>query len=468
MADIAALSSIFQGAALSAPTYHELIINYPAVELLPAGTTPYLAAPKDLRHRDKPTVKECLPQPDDVDFFQLIKVERGLQTASQVPDGPQPECLLAAVSRLGRVTGHSHLDVVAFADAFGELVYRSRLSTNWQLSSGKVTEIKEQHYGEVEFTTFLALGKDEGWIELLRNLLQRASVRAHFHVVSNLSRYDKDFANSEDARWDAQWASFELPTRKELLCRRLSTVHFDGGGGTFSIPITDLDEHAPDVRLWTLLPCGHEHEVEASVLQQATATQSILFACPECGRRVLRHADQRLVRLEQEKESQRSHFRLQRSIVVWDNVAEGGRVATVTGAALLQALETILRCMDPPESVMPKSLRQSVFPEVVAVLAAFRAALGNGGAAEAEIAMTRRAMYDGLKGLADSTLGCGTHSGGVVSPRYGRMYCKWLARAVHYAVCSKRMGEREEVDGMAVLMEGMKLPPGAEEDGPTE
>ncbi|KAK4547783.1 hypothetical protein LTR36_000741 [Oleoguttula mirabilis] len=445
---------------LTGPTYHELTINFPAVELLPAGTRPYLHSPKDLEYREKPTVEAYQPQWDDVDFFQCIEVDRGRDRVSQASDYSEQSSFLSAVARLRGAAGRSTLDVVAWriGDDHNAFMCIVRLSTTWESTTGEVMECMQTSFDAEEWIDELAVGSGEPWVVLLKGLMERASVRAYFHVVNNLLRYDREFAMQEDAQWDSRWGILPLPTRRATLCQKLQCLGRDGNGGVVSLPITDIDSHAPNDRLWILLPCGHSHEVEASALQQVTARQCMTFACVECGHAALDQADRDLVVLDQGRERRVSSIQRQSTIWTLDKVRENDGVTTVTATALLEGLETGLRSFETPKSVTPRALRPSAFPEVIAVMAAFRQDLGMDGAAE--IALTPREMYDLLKALADSTLegsADGSMSTRAVSPRYERMYCKWLARATRYAMSTMREASKKEVAGMAELMDGMML-----------
>jgi len=150
MADINPLANRLQrSAGINAPQYHELIFNFPATELLLEGTRPHLEAPTDVVYREKPGVEDYHPDPSDLDFFRVFKIQQRHGAASTAPADPQPNDLVTAVKRLKAAPGNTRLDIVAFREG-DETVYRIRMTTIWRLTSGNKTEVKGVQYDEME------------------------------------------------------------------------------------------------------------------------------------------------------------------------------------------------------------------------------------------------------------------------------------------------------------------------------
>jgi len=241
--DIAELTNNFQSTGLTAPAYHELTINFPAMELLPPGKMPSLETPMAIFYREKPDPNAYEPEVEDFDFFHLIKVERG--SSALIPHGPATYDLLALIKRLHGAAGTTTLDVVGFVDD-DEDIYHVRLSTTWNLQTAKVTETKDLRLDWEDWMGCLALGRDEPWIKLLEDLTERVTVRAYFHVLHRLSLHSVELAQSEEARYEAQWNLLTAPTGRQVLRYTIKQIWYTEQGDVRKAPILDLDAFPRD------------------------------------------------------------------------------------------------------------------------------------------------------------------------------------------------------------------------------
>ncbi|KAK5128456.1 hypothetical protein LTR85_003124 [Meristemomyces frigidus] len=424
-AELAALASHFErAAALSVPLYHELNVNYPAVELLPPHTAPLLDEPQNHRYREEPEASVLLPDADQLDFFRLIPLDRGAPVAD-VPDKPDVPGITAAINRLAGGPGNSTLDVVGFGGGY-QNTYRFRLTTWWKLAARNVKEIIEFEVGALEWALDQEFAKDEPWMQLLVDLMQRASVRAYFHVRQKMLGFNPA-AVLEDELWlsvgEEGWASQPLLTAKERLCQKLQHVWLDQNSGMRSEPFGVLEWWSGERLIWTLFPCGHHHEIGVAVLKDLSEGQS---------------EDVRLVELGWQKEERAVFATLQDMLKRFDGeVVELTAVMGMKEADVLDALNVALISLQVPSSVSPRALCATALPEMDAVLAALRQSLSNG---DAELAMTPRELYERLVKLAVTALGGHTEgpaeviASRVMRPRFEGFLKRWVTRAINYAV----------------------------------
>lgn len=193
VADVRNLANTFARTGLVAPKYHELIFNYPATELLPVGNWPELTPPRAVESREKPRAPDDIA---DLDFFNFFKVERA-EPATSAPGDPQPGCVITAIKRLAGGPGMSTLDVVRCIEAHG-FEYRLRLTTTWKLANGEMPEVKDFKLTSGDWDICLRLAEDEPWMQLLTDLMERASTRAYLHVQHKLMQLDSEAAAHEE------------------------------------------------------------------------------------------------------------------------------------------------------------------------------------------------------------------------------------------------------------------------------
>jgi hypothetical protein len=189
MANIDSLVNTLQNSSVNNAVYHEITINFPATELLPADTDPYLEEPKHVAYREKPDLRDYRRDPTDLRYFVYYKVDWDNKTSSEVPHVPGTDLrLLAAMERIQAVPSHSTMDVVAFQRerelsqeevmvgfekgddvttdrVIKEVIYRVRLTTTLEYSDRTVNQTEAFEYAELERDAMAGFAEEDcSWL----------------------------------------------------------------------------------------------------------------------------------------------------------------------------------------------------------------------------------------------------------------------------------------------------------------
>ena len=310
-----------------------------------------------------------------------------------------------------------------------------------------------------------ALARDSLWMQILRNLMERTSVRAYFHVMHRLLQCDPEYQAQEAASW--VWDAEPLPTAKQVLQRNLERLWSVGETGVDGEPMSDFESYWSDHHLWVGLPCGHTDKVHARSLQALTDVDCMDVRCREsgCDRYILGRAESHIVVLGMQRESRKLWMEMQEMFEQRDQpIEDGDRVVTMKAAALWDALKTAEQSLRAPRSITPTALCPTTLPEHEPVRSMFRRALRKSNSV---LAMTSNEMFDTLlrnaiAALDDDARGSSEDvSAGAASSRYMRFLRKWVVRAVHYVMWAEASVTssvtKKTMDGMAELMQSMVL-----------
>lgn len=195
--------------------FHELHLEYPAMNLLPKGESAYLWEPKNLRHRESPRMGSFYHDINNLAFFARFETFANL-TNSDIPQFAKPEDIVSALTRLAESPGISNLEVVAFFDDnTTSIEYRIRLRTTWLAEGTSTVETHSFNYTGIEWSERIAHeieygSEDTPWAALLQHIMDRASDRAYLHVRERLRAQSATLAYAHDETWSSHWDTAPL------------------------------------------------------------------------------------------------------------------------------------------------------------------------------------------------------------------------------------------------------------------
>lgn len=325
--------------------YHELRLEYPVLDLLPTEETviPHLRRPKYGDFCKKPDLSEYHWDVSGTDFA----IRMPLRPFSSICFSPlQFSTVLSAMARLRDRPGRSLLQFVSCHSSTSGVQHCFRL----------LTENNEQHqtitqgwFSDDDWRLESAGFQSETWMQLIRNLMNRASDRAYFHVHQRMHLYswyttllEQEHWNSGDRTcldiYDTLVSKLRVQLSDDLYVRAIEA--FDSGyDGTF------------------VLPCGHDQYFPIQGLESMSVTDCTNAACHLCGEKIIAQRDLR--RFCEYRESERRHHFYERE-TWWRNKQEScpmgpGRVSVRTGL-LFRALDDALSSLMVPKFVSPMIL----------------------------------------------------------------------------------------------------------------
>lgn len=338
--------------------YHELQIEYPVLDLLPAeeSVTPLLKPPSFSGYREKPDPSEYHLPITGTDF--IIR----LPLSDEMPSMP-PNVVFATLINLIKGPGRSLLQIATYSDPEDGDHYRFRLQIE---HNGSFQTVAESELSAIEWSAERLPLRHETWMRLISHLIHRISCRAYFHVHERLKHY----------RWyakqiaDEQWNFKDSFDPKKFFAAHLHVVVGTDFGERYveAVIAQDLecDGEGP-----FLLPCGHEHEYSIEDLRTSSISECLLFACSHCRERLARrHDGWRYWLLAHRQRLRRARFSVRE--LVWKRIADefpiGNRQVTVSSTVLYKALQHAADSIMTPETISPLALHpahSADFPEIV-------------------------------------------------------------------------------------------------------
>ncbi|KAM0721275.1 hypothetical protein Q7P37_003563 [Cladosporium fusiforme] len=402
---------------------HELRLEYPALDLLPAHkiNTTHLRQPQHSGFNQK--------EPGHCEYpWKLC----GTDFCARIPfrsSGPvalplfQSSTFLTTVAALSYQPGRSLLQFVSTYEPHEGVQHRFRLLSEHQGQPQIVTEsVFSDAAWEAESTTF----QSEDWMQLVQNLLNRASDRAYLHVHQRLHLYRRYQEQIEQERWG--WEGY-LDAKATLAANLRVLI----GKGRYIPAVEALDlDHSGEGTF--LLPCGHEQDFWIQRLGSMSAADCINAACRICDAKIVSEAD--LWRLCRFRESyRRSQFYEAEG---WWRIIEqrcpiGHERVSVRGGMLLKAMEDALNSLQTPESVSPKLLCMASSKIAEDVLAAFSGYVRDTTRMVtcSSAGLVENTLRD-MEAAFDQVLGT-TQSLQSLPPGWAAMVRQWATRAVQLA-----------------------------------
>lgn len=342
------------------PNYHELQIEYPVLDLLPAeeSVTPLLKPPSFSGYREKPDPSEYHLPITGSDF--IIR----LPLSDETPSIP-PNVVFATLINLIEAPGRSLLQIATYSDPEDGDHYHFRLLIE---HNGTFQTIAESEFSAIEWSAERLPLRHETWMRLISHLIHRMSCRAYFHVHERLQHY----------RWyqrqiaDEQWNFKDSFDPKRFFAAHLLVITGDYRGFPYHERVAAQDLEAEGDCIF-VLPCGHEQDISIQDLRTASISDCLLFDCLECGERLARrHDGWRYWLLAHRQRLRRARFSVRE--LVWKRIADefpiGNQQVTVSSAVLYKALQHAADSVMTPESTSPLALHpahSADFPEVVSL-----------------------------------------------------------------------------------------------------
>jgi hypothetical protein len=244
-------------------SYHELRIEYPVLDLLPAeeSVTPLLKPPSFNGYREKPDPSEYHLPISGTDF--IIRLPLSDEMASMPPN-----VVFATLMNLLKAPGRSLLQIATYSDPEDGDHYRFRLLTE---HNGQFQTIAESELSAIEWSAERLPLRHETWMRLISHLIHRISYRAYFHVHERLKHYRWYLKQIEDERWNFK-DSFDA---KRFFAAHLLVVTGDYRGFPYAERITAQDLESEGECLF-LLRCGHEQDMTIEGLRNSSIRECLL------------------------------------------------------------------------------------------------------------------------------------------------------------------------------------------------
>lgn len=374
--------------------YHDFKVEYPVLDLLPSDrpVTPTLDEAAWPGFREKPDPRKYNLPLSGTDFA----VRLPLENASLMSDPPvvlEGDHFFSTVVRLLTFPGNSVLQAATYFDREHGEVYKFRFSMathTHDIISG------EAELRKADWIVELARFRSENWMMLVRDLLDRFTDRAYWHVHWRVAGYRWYQRQVEDEVWDFK----ETFDAQRFLAQQFAMVPRSCDVGSED---DEYDLH---------LPCGHQQVVVFKQMKAMSAGACLHYCCKACDELVV-HDGLIICRtylyLQQAREArERFCAREANWLRLAYDVPVSDRPIRTTGGLLAKALHSALESMVVPESVSQHSLQlvgNQVFSQV---LRAFWAQFA--GRDFAEINGTASRLYQDLVQKLDRAIGVGVAS----------------------------------------------------------
>jgi hypothetical protein len=367
MADISPdfANMAFEYSPLLHTEQHVLNITYPAIHLLPEGTSLHLEPPTDCSYREKPRLGTYHLSADNLSFFHCFPVKPLARYLPQSEDGLH----LLTINMLAAIPGHSILECVSYINIHGEVQHSVCLKVTWSDQDQDEFDY-ELSDSELKRTFSLNVAHNaHPWLDLLFNLAYRCSDRAYLHVQEQLRIHSPSHASQQEALWADLWDTAPSISGHDLFMSHVQ-CQLENGSKVFLIDLDpeNVAAHANQpIRI--LLLCGHSQQFVYALFRVMPDLACLQASCHTCNRPVLEPADMialsnRLSRLEREA------FCLGEA----DWVALDTPVMTTTCELkvsvhdVCQILHGMLGKFEVPPSATPTALSFARLPETQAVL----------------------------------------------------------------------------------------------------
>ena len=196
MSNFASLINTFQhmGFEETQANYHELQIEYPVLDLLPAedSVTPLPKPPAYIGYREKPDPSAYHLPLSSTDF--IIR----LPLANEVPSDFSPY-VFVALRKLLATPGRSLLQIATYSDPEDGDHYRFRILTE---VNNSFQTVAESELSSINWEAERCSLRREKWMRLISHLLVRVSNRAYFHVHQRLKHYRWYMKQVAEEQWD--------------------------------------------------------------------------------------------------------------------------------------------------------------------------------------------------------------------------------------------------------------------------
>lgn len=426
--------------------YHELHLEYPAMNLVPKEATPYLWKPSSVRHRESPRMRSFHHDINNLAFFTRFETFINV-VDSVVPDFIQPGNVVSAVARVAGSPGISNLEVVAFF-ANDSVQYRTRLRTTWFAGDTSSIETHSWNYTGMEWSEQIARAKEDrheedSWILLLQHLMDRASDRAYLHVRERLRAHSSTLAFAHDQQWSSQWDTASLHSSNSILVDQLNW-HEDVGAE---------------------FPCGCiVPELSAFYLMNVmTEEEAATFLCPICSDPVLDEEETRAAFFQLEHRSDR-RARLKAKIdeQCWtflpSQLRNASRSFEIAHGDLFDAIQDTLSTFLLPESVLPAETCPTGFAETATVTLCFSAILSIDWNKMIKITPSTMPRYlleiaeNALRQEAGLSSASGPELSRVLPVAYQEFLSRWFSRAITLAAYQVERRDDRVADELMAFM----------------
>ncbi|KAK5169817.1 uncharacterized protein LTR77_005795 [Saxophila tyrrhenica] len=410
---------------------HTLLFKYPDADLLEDGVQPYLAPPTSADIRRAPSEVACHAERLGTQFFAFLFLRPHSPFNIYYPQQGEGKQLRERIELLRGRPGRSQLNMVSYLreEYGGSHVWHRFLLTN----------LEDDHALDLQFDLSAAqyrhivMNRDaeqEEWVDILADLVSRASDRAFFEVRKNLMSTHSFVAMQEAAEWNDVWERSLPKPIIELFLSRLQQVTEADAERLFG---------AADGRMDLQLPCGHQigiRKIEiAGLIDHAMLTK------------------------KQRVEEVDSYKARNASWVCRDNgLTANGEVVKFKPGQLIEALESALNSFDAPATITPVPLNPVHWSETRAVMAHLETIIGNSD----DVLESRPAdlLFQLIDTAKQATRVDPDERGlklseTVVPPEYSSFERLWFTRAVSFL--AQRLELEETTEDWDELEEQMEL-----------
>lgn len=241
--------------------HHEIKYEFPALDLVRDTKEVILPEPMDLDVRSQPDAsKYHLNQFQS--RYSLSMDPRTCEEDLDVPDAHQDVlAILTILDRLANYEGESTLSVATYLTE-EHMQFRVRLES---VVEGK-RNIYDTELSEQDFVALLSARRP--WIQLLEDVVYRASARSFIAAEVSMMAQDISFYMKDMLRWQNRWSSAQPRVDLQLIMR----------GGAVEVTKSPNE----DVEVFHLA-CGHSIRTTAEELQNLKHDKRARLRCADCG-----------------------------------------------------------------------------------------------------------------------------------------------------------------------------------------
>lgn len=336
-----------------AANHHAVSFNFPAFDIQHPHEIVQLDPPAKLEHRPRPPHDSRELALYDTDFTIALPVQKVM------PNGRHYDAahmrLFAAVEALRAGAGTTTVGVLRIhQEIWDESIYRIRLQTDWVGPFPKHPP-QEFELNGVEWESLMSFAGQRPWIGVLKNLIERASAKAYYHVRDRItSRHGSAGVSNEEKLWPATWGTKQPLNAAALFQNRLILLNENIMACTM-----------PQI----MFECGHVSRLSCMQAAGVNSIDVMHEVCEICKVRVLKQEDDEYLHDVANKNATHTYQKLQR---VWANLVHSveapDRPRIFHSITIFRILGAAFESLQTPEWIAPAATCPSRCEETKEVL----------------------------------------------------------------------------------------------------
>lgn len=246
--------------------HHEITYKFPALDLLQdAASQVLIPEPANIDYRTQPDTSKHHLNQSPSQYCLAMDPNAVQDNLSAAETSDRAAAFLAVLDALTAYEGHSIFSIATYSQD-GHMQYVVRLQCN---INGK-QNLYDDEFDEAGFATLLSARRP--WIELLGDIVYRASAQSYIAAEISMLAQDVRLYTQDANRWRHRWGSGRKGTTSIRLMMREREVH---------VQQTDNGAYVLN------LACGHSVLTTADELQNLQDDCRTRLRCADCGELML-------------------------------------------------------------------------------------------------------------------------------------------------------------------------------------